>query len=102
MSILVYEFQNAIHDGLVKDGIVSPNFETGLLVLLLPGMPKLADVQNMDFAFLGKQVVPLSQLPSELASKFFHSRSFKLNVVHFLVWLPPSDGAFYWLNLSNN
>jgi hypothetical protein len=102
LSTLLHEFQNAIRDGLVKDGIVGPHFETGLLVLPLQDMPNLADLQNMDLASLHKQAFRLSQLPNEPASEFFHMKSFKLNVVHFLVWLPPPDGAFHWLNLSNN
>jgi len=97
----IHEFRYSIRIGLMKDNLVTKTLMlAGLEILPLPETPSLSELKNMDLAALHKQAQFLRDLPSERASDFFRMQNLRL--AHFLVWLPPEDGTFHWLNLLNN
>lgn len=97
----VHEFQDVIYAGLQQHGVVGRNFDTGLMILPLQEMPSLAELQKTDLTGLHSLALAPSKLPNEKASEFFRRENSELNRVHFLVWLPPVDGGFHWLNPFN-
>jgi hypothetical protein len=103
ISAQIDEFSNAICAGLVKDGLAGRYYDgDSLKILPLPETPNLNQLQTMDLTTLRKQAQAPNDLSNETATGFFRQQSSGLGLAHFLVWLPPKDGAFYWFNLSNN
>ena len=83
----------------MRDSLVGEGFdEAGLEILPLRERPSLKEVQTMDLAPLHEQAQISWDLPQ--ASEFFSLQN--LDVAHFLVWLPPNNGEFHQLNLSDN
>ena len=93
----IVEFQEFICTGLRLNGFIGRRLNSGLDILPLPQTPTLADLQKdniTDLHYLAQQPKDLSKIA---ASEFFSQHV--LNGVHFLVWLPPDEREFLWLNL---
>jgi hypothetical protein len=70
-----------------------------LEVLPLSQTPTLVDLQQGNIADLYDLALRSKDLPTIAASEFFTQQI--SGGVHFLVWLPPAEREFLWLNLSN-
>jgi hypothetical protein len=98
-SARIVEFQDFIRSGLRVNGFISRSLNSGLEILPLPQTPTLSELKQRKMADLHDMAHLPKDLPKNKASEFFTQQD--SGGVHFLVWLPPAEREFLWLNLSN-